>query len=72
MDSGKTALRAGSPDEKQGTAKSGEHAEKALEHSHPDQTPASTESSDEPTPEAKPFDFGGLPDRNLKKNLGCG
>jgi hypothetical protein len=19
----------------------------------------------------KPFDFGGLPDRNLKKNLGC-
>ena len=20
----------------------------------------------------KPFDFGGLPDRNLKKNLGCG
>ncbi len=24
-------------------------------------------------PEAeKPFDFGGLPDRNLKKNLGCG
>ena len=22
--------------------------------------------------EKKPFDFGGLPDRNLKKNLGCG
>jgi hypothetical protein len=22
--------------------------------------------------EAKPFDFGGLPDRDLKKNLGCG
>ena len=20
----------------------------------------------------KPFDFGGLPERNLKKNLGCG
>jgi hypothetical protein len=20
----------------------------------------------------KPFDFGGLPDRDLKKNLGCG
>lgn len=20
----------------------------------------------------KPFDFGGIPDRNLKKNLGCG
>ena len=22
--------------------------------------------------EAKPFDFGGLPDRDLKKSLGCG
>lgn len=22
--------------------------------------------------EEKPFDFGGLPDRDLKKNLGCG
>ena len=22
--------------------------------------------------EEKPFDFGGIPDRNLKKNLGCG
>ena len=20
----------------------------------------------------KPFDFGGLPDKNMKKNLGCG
>lgn len=29
----------------------------------------------EPLPsddEKKPFDFGGLPDRDLKKNLGCG
>jgi hypothetical protein len=28
-----------------------------------------------PTPAAeedKPFDFGGLPNRDLKKNLGCG
>jgi hypothetical protein len=28
-----------------------------------------------PTPateEDKPFDFGGLPNRDLKKNLGCG
>jgi hypothetical protein len=24
------------------------------------------------TEEDKPFDFGGLPDRDLKKNLGCG
>ena len=23
-------------------------------------------------PEEKPFDFGGLPERDLKKNLGCG
>jgi hypothetical protein len=23
-------------------------------------------------PEEKPFDFGGLPSRDLKKNLGCG
>jgi hypothetical protein len=22
--------------------------------------------------ESNPFDYGGLPDRNLKKNLGCG
>lgn len=22
--------------------------------------------------EEKPYDFGGLPDRDLKKNLGCG
>ena len=25
-----------------------------------------------PTIEEKPFDFGGLPERNLKKGLGCG
>jgi hypothetical protein len=72
MDSGKSALKTGSPDEKQGRAKSRVHAETELEHSHPEKTPASAESSDEPTPESKPFDFGGLPDRNLKKNLGCG
>lgn len=24
------------------------------------------------TESKKPFDFGGLPERNLKKNLGCG
>jgi hypothetical protein len=72
MDSGKIAIKAGSPDEKLRETKSREHAEKDLEHSHPDQTPAGTESSEEQTPESKPFDFGGLPDRNLKKNLGCG
>jgi hypothetical protein len=25
-----------------------------------------------PSVEEKPFDFGGLPDRDFKKNLGCG
>jgi hypothetical protein len=25
-----------------------------------------------PQEEEKPFDFGGIPDRDLKKNLGCG
>jgi hypothetical protein len=30
-----------------------------------------TKSETEPEPE-NPFDFGGLPQRNLKKNLGCG
>jgi len=29
--------------------------------------PKSAEREDE-----KPFDFGGIPDRDLKKNLGCG
>jgi hypothetical protein len=26
----------------------------------------------EKTENENPFEFGGLPDRNLKKNLGCG
>ena len=26
----------------------------------------------EPIDDEKPFDFGGLPQRDLKKNLGCG
>ncbi|MGC3948332.1 MAG: hypothetical protein QM762_28145 [Chryseolinea sp.] len=28
--------------------------------------------AEEADEEPKPFDFGGLPNRNLKKNLGCG
>ena len=28
--------------------------------------------TEQETSAEKPFDFGGLPDRNLKKNLGCG
>jgi len=34
----------------------------------PDKAPATNE---DPT-DADPFDFGGLPKRDLKKNLGCG
>jgi len=34
----------------------------------PDPAKKSTASE----PEEKPFDFGGLPARDLKKNLGCG
>jgi hypothetical protein len=29
-------------------------------------------SKDETVEKASAFDFGGLPERNLKKNLGCG
>jgi len=31
----------------------------------------STQAEEQAT-EEKPFDFGGLPNRDLKKNLGCG
>ena len=32
-----------------------------------------TREANDPEPgEEKKFDFGGLPDRDLKKNLGCG
>lgn len=34
----------------------------------PNQKPDAVVKADE----EKPFDFGGLPDRDLKKNLGCG
>jgi hypothetical protein len=33
---------------------------------------ARSSSEDNFIPEEKPFDFGGLPNRDLKKNLGCG
>jgi len=41
------------------------------------QKPAKKKEHAGPKPDAqkddeKPFDFGGLPDRDLKKNLGCG
>ncbi|RAW03076.1 hypothetical protein [Pseudochryseolinea flava] len=29
-------------------------------------------SQDEKSDDERRFDFGGIPDRNLKKNLGCG
>ncbi|MFZ6012877.1 MAG: hypothetical protein ACOYXT_21205 [Bacteroidota bacterium] len=39
-----------------------------------DQAQKTTGNRQEPVPEEeeKPFDFGGIPDCNLKKNLGCG
>ena len=33
---------------------------------------ATTKNSQVEKEEENPFDFGGLPDRELKKNLGCG
>jgi len=33
---------------------------------------ADPKPKEEIKPDEKAFDFGGLPDRNLKKNLGCG
>ena len=38
------------------------------------QVPQTTPKQVEPTAkeEERPFDFGGLPQRDLKKNLGCG
>lgn len=39
-----------------------------------DQAPKAAPKPEEPIvkDEEKPFDFGGLPQRDLKKNLGCG
>jgi len=31
-----------------------------------------SKASNQDDEDSKPFDFGGLPNRNLKKNLGCG
>ena len=42
---------------------------KPAREANPDKTKAGPVPSEE---EKKPFDFGGLPDRDLKKNLGCG
>jgi len=43
-------------------------AKKAEKEPTKAQPPAPTQG----TEEDKPFDFGGLPNRDLKKNLGCG
>ena len=51
----------------------GKKASKADKTAHPGET--ADHKAKEPLPsddEKKPFDFGGLPDRDLKKNLGCG
>ena len=47
------------------TKKKAKKAEKEPKKAEP-LGPAQTAEED------KPFDFGGLPDRDLKKNLGCG
>jgi hypothetical protein len=36
-----------------------------------EEKPKKEEQKPAPKEEEKPFDFGGIPDRNLKKNLGC-
>jgi hypothetical protein len=41
---------------------------KAGQNKKPENKPVKPESVDD----EKPFDFGGLPQRDLKKNLGCG
>ncbi|MBY0435734.1 MAG: hypothetical protein K2U26_16670 [Cyclobacteriaceae bacterium] len=42
---------------------------KLLSQTEKAKKPVIKEASDA---DEKPFDFGGLPDRSLKKNLGCG
>jgi len=44
---------------------------KSLGNKSPDKA-APKEPVMPPDDDDKPFDFGGLPDRDLKKNLGCG
>ena len=83
METDRTARNAGSPNKKKRQGLSGQDLKKDMEHPHPDlekdeerphsdQAPVSSESPVDTASESKPFDFGGLPDRNLKKNLGCG
>jgi hypothetical protein len=43
---------------------------KIIKNSKP--TPKKVKVESVVEPEEKPFDFGGLPNRDLKKNLGCG
>lgn len=51
--------------------KRGERTGKGSMHDKAPQSPQESAPSDQPE-EKKPFDYGGLPDRDLKKNLGCG
>jgi hypothetical protein len=44
---------------------------KAVEKEEKPQPKQNTQN-DEHTESENPFDFGGLPNRDLKKNLGCG
>jgi len=56
--------------EKQKQAPEQQRPEKMEQTPTPPQ--ASEEKSNEDDREDSGFDFGGLPNRNLKKNLGCG
>lgn len=45
---------------------------KAKQKKTPKKLPEKPNASPQQADEEKPFDFGGIPDRDLKKNLGCG
>jgi hypothetical protein len=45
---------------------------KSKKKEEPVKKSASKPTKPEPADDEKPFDFGGLPQRDLKKNLGCG
>lgn len=56
--------------EKKATAKSATASAKKVKKN--DVLKADENQQNHTIVEEKPFDFGGIPDRNLKKNLGCG
>ena len=53
------------------TSKNVKDAEVPQTRKEPDTPGEDPPMASEDSTEPRPFDFGGLPDRNLKKNLGC-